>query len=142
MVVFYSIAVQDSIVLDWSQVSILFPNEEKGGSIGRLGGANIIALSLFMKELIKSTVLMPWHGVNLAVDRAWGAWEKVNGMIPFSGGRESSGGLFTKYLLVTKVFSRYELFKLGFSFVSCLLGKASGCGCFAYNGIKGVIRVS
>ena len=75
-----------------------------------------------MKELVKGTVLVSRHGVNLAVDRAWGVWEKVNGMIPFSGGRESPGGLFTKYLLVAKVFSRYELFEFGFSFFSCLLG--------------------
>ena len=33
MVVLHSVAVQNSIVLDWSYVSILFPNEEKGSGV-------------------------------------------------------------------------------------------------------------
>ena len=122
MVVLYGIAVQDSIVLDWSYVSVLFPDEEKRGSIGRFRGANIIAFSLFVKEFVESTVLMSWHRVDFAVDRTWGVWEKINSVVPFSRWGKSSRGLFAKYLLVTEVFWGYELFKFGLGFSSRLLG--------------------
>ena len=84
MVVLYSVAVQNSIVLDWSYVSILFPNEEKGSRIGGFRGTNIVALLLFLEEFIKSIIFVLWHRVDFAVDRTWGVWEKVNGVIPFS----------------------------------------------------------
>ena len=126
----------------WPQVSILFPDEEKGSGIRGFRGANIIAFSLFMKELVESVVLVSWHGINLAVDGTWGVWEKVDSMVPFSGWGESSRCLFTEYLFVAKIFWRYEFFRFGFSFPSRLLGKIGGCSRFMDSGFKGMIGVS
>ena len=75
-----------------------------------------------MKELVESTVLMSRHGINLAVDRTWSVWEKVDSMVPFSGWGESSRCLFTEYFFVVKIFWRYKFFKLGFGFLGRLLG--------------------
>ena len=84
MVVLYSVAVQNSIVLDWSYISILFPNEENGSSIRGFRRANVITFTLFLEEFIEGIIFMSGHGVDLAVDRTWGVWEKVNGVIPLS----------------------------------------------------------
>ena len=84
MVIFHGVAVQNVIVLDWPQIPILFPNEEKGSSVGVFRGADIIAFSLFLEEFIKCIIFMLWLGVNLAVNRAWSVWEEINSMIPFS----------------------------------------------------------
>ena len=84
MVILHSVAVQDLIVLDRSYVSILFSNKEKGSRIGGFQGTNIVALLLFLEEFIKGVVFMSWHRVDLAIDRTWGIWDKINGMIPFS----------------------------------------------------------
>ena len=84
MVVFHCVAVQNLIVLDWSHISIHFPNEEKGSGIGGLRGTDIVTLLLFLEEFIKGIVFMSWHRVDFAVDRTWGVWEEVNSMISFS----------------------------------------------------------
>ena len=84
MVIFHGVAVQNLIVLDWLHISILFPNKEKGSSIGGFQRADIVALSMFLEEFIKGIVFVLWHRVDLAVDKAWGVWEEVNGMVPFS----------------------------------------------------------
>ena len=122
MIVLHSVAVQNSIVLNWSYVSILFSDEEKGSGIRGFQRANVITFALLLEEFIEGIVFVSGHGVDLAIDRTWGVWEKVNGMIPFSSWGKSPGGLFTKYLLVAKVFQRYELLEFGFSFSSRLLG--------------------
>ena len=83
MVVLHSVAVQDSIILDWSYISVLFSNKEKGSGIGGLQRADIIAFSLFLEEFVKGIVFMSWHRVDLAIDRTWGVWEEVNSVIPF-----------------------------------------------------------
>ena len=130
VVVFYSVAVQNLIVLDWLHISILFPNEEKGSSIGGFQRVDIVAFLLFLEEFIEGIVFVSWHRVDFAVDRAWGVWEEVNGMIPFSQWGKSSRCLLTKYLLVLKVFWRYEFIKLWFSFSSRLLSSTGSSSCF------------
>ena len=65
---------------------------------------NVITFALLLEEFIEGIIFMSGHGVDLAVDRTWGIWEKVDGVIPFSRWRESPRGLFTKYFLVAKVF--------------------------------------
>ena len=105
----------------WSQVSILFSDEEKGSGIRRLRGADIIAFSLFLEELVKGIALMSWHGVDFAIYRAWSVWEEIDSMVPFSRWGESSRCLFTEYFFVAKIFWGYEFFKFWFSFTGCLL---------------------
>ena len=122
MIVLHSVAVQNLIVLDRSYVSILFPDKEKWSGVRGFRRANVITFALLLDEFIEGIIFMLGHGVDLAVDRTWGVSEKVNGMIPFSRWRKPPRGLFTKYLLVAKVFQRYELFEFGFSFSSRLLG--------------------
>ena len=84
MVVFHGVAIQNSIVLDWLYISVLFSNEEKGSSIRGFQRADIIAFSLFLEEFIKGIVFVPRHRVDFTVNRAWSIWEEVNGMVPFS----------------------------------------------------------
>ena len=103
MVVLYSVAVQGSVVLYWSQISIIFSDEEKGSGIRGLQGADIVAFSLLLEELVKGIALVSWHGVDFAVYRAWSVWEEIDSMIPFPRWGGSLRRLFTKYLLVPKV---------------------------------------
>ena len=84
MVVLHSVAVQNWIVLDWLHVSILFPNEEKGSGIRGFQGVDITAFLLLLEEFIKGIVFVSWHRIDFTIDRTWGIWEEVNGVIPFS----------------------------------------------------------
>src|SRR5712675_1706828 len=44
--------VQTSVVLDGSEFSVLFLNEEEGGSVGTFGGANVAFAGVFDDELL------------------------------------------------------------------------------------------
>ena len=95
----------------WSQVSIFFSNKEKGSGVRGFQGADIVAFSLLLEEFVKGVAFVSWHGVDLAIYRAWSVREEINSVVPFSRWRESSGHLFAKYLLVAKVFWGYDFFE-------------------------------
>ena len=105
----------------WSQISILFSDNEKRSGIRGLQGADIVAFSLLLEELVKGIALMLWHGVEFAIYRAWSIWEEIDSMVPFPRWGESSRCLFAKYLLVAKVFWGHDLFESWLSFLGCLL---------------------
>ena len=73
-----------SIVLYWSQLPILFLDEEERRCIRGDGRSNIRLDQLFVNEVVKGLVFSAGHGVDGAVDGVRGSLLEIDCVIPGS----------------------------------------------------------
>jgi hypothetical protein len=89
--------VEGSVVLHWTQLPILFLDEEEGRGIGGDGGSNVSLRQLFVQEVVEGFIFGSCHGVYLAIDGFGGIVLEGDRMILRSGWWKVLGFFLTEH---------------------------------------------
>jgi len=95
--------VEVSIVLAWSESSVLFLDKEEGSSLGRVGGVDFSSTKVFVEKCFSGKAFIGGERVEFSYFRGKGVGE-VYFMIIGSRGRDMVGSFFGKYRGELEVF--------------------------------------